>query len=144
MGLFRFLRSVIDQEFLGDETVKKQEIIYKGQQEMFPNHDPHFYLAQVWISRMTAKGHDPNDPNLKEQAIIDTILYACVQPPKCARALGLYFLYKENPDIIEKFAKFQTEFNSLMKPVFEAEENGTMYELYKLYNPNSNFNDQAE
>ncbi|MGB5987433.1 MAG: hypothetical protein WBG37_19160 [Desulfobacterales bacterium] len=65
----------------------------------------------------------------------ETFLHACVKPPLCARSLGLYFLYKEHPEIIEKYPKFGEEYTELIGPIFEAQEDGTIEELYRRYNP---------
>ena len=69
-------------------------------------------------------------------ALYETYLCSCVEPPLCARALGLYFLFKEHPHVVEKYPKFAKEFDELIKPVLEARNNGTIDDLYRQYNPN--------
>ena len=135
MRLGRFLLSIFSPKILGEEIVKKQEDMYEHHVSMYPDLDPHQHLAAVWLSRMTVSGHDPNTELLKEAAFTETMQFACVPPPQCARALGLYIVYREEHRIIEKYRVFQEEFETLMQPVFEANENGTMYDLYQKYNP---------
>jgi hypothetical protein len=136
MGFGTFFKSLVDKKVLGEETVKKQQEFYKKYQENYPGLDPHSYLQAVWISRMAAHGKDPNDPALKMVAGTETFLCACVPPPHCATALGLYILFKESPHVIKAYPYFGEEFNRLMNPVLEAQKNGTIEELYKQYNPN--------
>lgn len=135
MGLGKFIQSIFNTQVLGEETIGKQEEVYQQYRKRFPNKDPHFYLAQVWLSRIAAHGNNPNDPDLQMLSCIETFLCACIPPPQCAKALGLYILYKERPDIIEKHKTFQEEYVRLMQPVFKAQENGTIEELYRRYNP---------
>ena len=84
---------------------------------------------------MKGLGCDVNDPNMVINALSATYLHACIRHPLCARSLGLYFLYKENPQIILKYPKYSEEYDRLMGPVLEAQENGTIDGLYKRYNP---------
>jgi hypothetical protein len=65
----------------------------------------------------------------------ETFLHACIKPPLCARSLGLYFIYKESPHIIQKYPKFAKEYASLMGPVLKAQEEGTIDKLYRRFNP---------
>ena len=61
--------------------------------------------------------------------------FACVSPPNNVRALGLYFIYKERPDILQAYPKFGIEFEAIMSPVFKAMESGNLDTLYQRYNP---------
>lgn len=135
MGIGRFLLSFISPRILGEETVKTQENLYLKSVAWHPQDEPHQHLAAVWLSRMAVSGHDPNAEWIQEAAYTETFQFACVPPPLCARALGLYILYKESPRIVERHRVFQEEFNELMYPVFEAEQNGTRDQLYRKYNP---------
>lgn len=65
----------------------------------------------------------------------ETYQFACVPSPKCARALGLYILYKERPDILEHRTDMQEEFGRLMWPVQEAIASGTLEDLYHKHSP---------
>jgi hypothetical protein len=135
MGIGKFFQGIFNTRALGKQTIRTQERIYEKQRELFPNRDPHFYLAQVWLSRQAVWGNDPNDPALQGLAFGQTYLFACVPPPSCARALGLHFLYKERPDILIKHQDLEDEYNQLMQPVIEAQQNGTIEQLYRMYNP---------
>jgi hypothetical protein len=135
MGIRDFFRMATNTKFLGEEIIKKQEDFYQRYQKDFPELEPHAYLRAVWISRMAAHGKNPADPQLQLLSLSETFLCACVPPPQCARALGLYFIYKESPHIIAQNPIFAQEFDRLMGPVFRAQENGTIQELYRTYIP---------
>lgn len=135
MSLGSFLKSLVNPEAMGDEIIAVQERVYREAQRMHPGADPHMYLAQAWLVRMAAHGKNPTDEMLKVMAFSETMQFACVAPPNNMRALGLYFIYKERPDIIQNYPKFGLEFARLMAPVMAATENGSMEALYQRFNP---------
>lgn len=135
MGIGKFIKGIFDPKALGENIVEKQVEVYQQQKNCFPNEEPHVHLAQTWLSRMAVHGKDSNDASLQTLAFTETYIFACLPPPICAKALGLYILYKERLDIIEACPKFKQEFNQLMMPVMQAQNNGTDKELYKKYNP---------
>lgn len=145
MGILRFLRSIVNREVMGEEIVNQQEKIYRLDKKIFPDTDLHDRLVGIWISRMRAR-----QKNIEEEAIekmlarAETALFACAPPPDSVRALGLYFIYKERPDIILAYPKFGKEFEKLMMPVFVAKEKGSLEQLYKSYNPNSKWHKDWE
>lgn len=135
MGIKAFFKMATNTKFLGEEIIKKQEDFYHRYQKDFPGLEPHTYLRAVWVSRMAAHCKNPNDPKVQLASLSETFLYACVPPPDCVRALALYFIYQESPHVIDQNPIFAQEFHRLMGPVFRAKENGTIYDLYRKYNP---------
>lgn len=137
MGIKKFLQSVFDPRVLAEETVNKQVEVYLKHRELFPNEEPHFHLAQTWRSRAAVNGQDPDDEAVQAASFIDTYQFACVPHPDCAKALGIFILYKERPDLLEQLTHMQEEFGLLMGPVHAAMEEGSIEELYREYNPKS-------
>ena len=135
MGIFSFIRSIFDTKYNCEYFIKSTEFSFQKHKKTFPGYDPHFYLAQAWLAYMSARGANPNDPDLKIAAFPTTYLVACVPPPICAKALGLFLLYRERPEEFKKYKALEEEFNRIMLPVLEAQENGTIEQLYKKYNP---------
>ena len=131
MGLGTFLKSVVNAEAMGDEIIALQERGYPQAARVYPGADPHVLLAQLWLARMAAHGQDPTDKLVQATAFSETMQFACVAPPNNMRALGLYFIYKERPDIIQNYPKFSLEFARLMAPVM----NGSIESLYQRFNP---------
>lgn len=145
MGIVRFLRSIVNREILGEEIVNQQEKIYRLDKKIFPDADLHDRLVGIWISRTRARHKGIEEEEIEKiVARAETSLFACVPPPGSVRALGLYFIYKERPDIILAYPKFGEEFETLMKPVLIAKEKGSLEQLYKLCNPNSEWNQAWE
>ena len=142
MGIFNFFKSLVDSETLGDEIIRSQEKAYNNVQKLYPDADQHDLLALVWLSRIAPSkylnaisGKNTNiDEELQTVAFSETMLFACIQPPGNVRVLGLYFIYKECPFIIEKYPKFSREFIELMSPVFAAMKDGSIEGLYKKFN----------
>ena len=126
----------VSGETLGDLTIETVVAMYEKAQRQQPEEEPHIWLGNVWLGR-AKEVHNVNieDPKMHKAALYETYLCSCVEPPLCARALGLYFLFKENSDIIEKYPKYAEEFDELIAPVLEAREKGTLEELYRSYNP---------
>lgn len=135
MGIGRTLLSFVSPKVLGEETVKKQEDMYQQHVGMYPELEPHEHLAAVWLSRIRLNRVNIQDEEVQMLAFTETHLFACVPPPHCATALGLYIVYKEMPRVIERYQVFQDQYAELMQPVYEAEQNGTMHDLYKKFNP---------
>ena len=130
-----FIRGIFDTKFNCKYFIETLEFSFQNHKKSFPGYDPHFYLAQAWLAYMSGRGENAYDPDLQIPAFTTTYLVACVPPPLCARALGLFLLYRERPEEFKKYKAFEEEFNQIMLPVFEAIENGTIEQLYKKYNP---------
>jgi hypothetical protein len=135
MGLGTFFKSLFNAEECGDEIIATQERMYRASASEHPDWEPHQVLAHVWLSRMAAIGNDVKSQALQLKAFVDTSQFACLPPPLNARALGLWFIYKERPDILEKYPKFSEEYGRLMLPIFKAKEDGTFPGLYRQFNP---------
>ena len=135
MGFGKIIKSFFSDEALGDQTIETTETIFLRAQRQEPNEEPHAWLASTWLNRIKARGHNIDDSHIQMLSFGETYLHACIEPPLCARSLGLYFLYKENPHVIAKYPKFAEEYASLMGPVMKAQEEGTIDQLYRRYNP---------
>lgn len=135
MGIKNLFKQFVSQEALGDQTIDSVVAIFNKAQKARPYEEPHESLASTWMHRMKGMGYNVNDPDMVLNALSETYLHACIRPPLCARSLGLYFLYKENPQIIKKYPKYSAKYNELIGPVFGAQEKETIDELYKRYNP---------
>jgi hypothetical protein len=135
MVFFDKFKQFYDEETLGEQTIEAVVTVFQKAQKARPYEDPHESLASTWLHRMELMGHDVRNSDMVMGALSETYLPACIRPPLCARTLGLYFLYKENPQIIAKYPKFAEEYNALMGPVFQALEDGSIDDLYRKYNP---------
>ena len=69
------------------------------------------------------------------RAAAETLMLACMPEEKAVRALGLYTLHFERPDIIHESPELNTELEELLKPVNASMNNGTQKNLYRVYNP---------
>ncbi|MEE4164601.1 MAG: hypothetical protein V2I35_01290 [Desulfocapsaceae bacterium] len=126
------------EEVLGEQTIEIIVAMYEKAQRQQPDEEPHIWLGNVWLGRAQAMhGVDLNEPGMLKIALYETFLCSCVESPFCARALGLYFLFKEQAQIIERYPKFAVEFDELISPVVQAKNNGTIEELYRKHNPNT-------
>jgi hypothetical protein len=135
MGFGKFLKSFVDPETLGDEIVATQVRVYLHLCATQPKADPHLMLAETWLQRVRLHGNDTRSEQMQILSFSETCQFACLPPPTNARALGLHFVYKERPDIMQRFPKFAREFGEIMAPVMQAINEGRFEELYSKYNP---------
>ena len=133
--VFGFVRSIFDTKYNCEYFIKNVEDSFYKHKEKYPGYDQHFYLMQAWLAYISAKGADVNDPDIKMAAPSTTYLVACTPPDYCARALGIFLLYRERPEVLNQFKNIVEEFNKVIVPVLEAQQNGTIEQLYKKYNP---------
>ena len=98
MSIGSFFKSLVSSEAMGDEIIALQERMYRDFATKHPTDEPHQLLVYVWLGRMAAHRNDIRQEAFQQRAYSDTIQCACLPPPKNARALGLWFIYKERPD----------------------------------------------
>ena len=135
MGVWNMFRQFYNKEALGEQTIQSVVTTFLKAQKARPHEEPHEALASAWLHRMKLLGHDVSQQEIVMTALSETFLHACIKPPLCARSLGLYFLYKENPTIFVTYKKFENEYNELIGPVLKSQENDLLMELYGKFNP---------
>jgi len=121
----------------GERIIQKFEELYMKYASISPDKDPHYHLAMAWSAGILQLNKNLTAEEIQEHAFTETFLPACVSPPTCARALGLYVLYKINPGIIESQQEFQMEYAYIMSDVFQAMEDNALDRLYQTNNPNT-------
>lgn len=134
MGLFRTLKSIVNSEVMGEEIISTIEKMYSMSERNFPNYDPHMLLAMTFTNRTRTIGTKITE-DMQLLALSETRLFAALPPPSNSRALGLFFLFKERPDIVTKFPKFSAQLEALMSPIYKAVNDHKFESLYQRYNP---------
>jgi len=140
MGLLKNLRGIFDTKALGESVVEAVLVSYFAIKEVHPELSEHLLLAKVFVERakLFAKMHSlamADEKVFMDHAIKETTLMSVLDPPTSAKALGLYTLSRERPDIFEQHPKFLMEYQQLMKPAINAHSSGTFSELYNKKNP---------
>jgi hypothetical protein len=139
MVLGRFFNRVSPETY-GDQLIAKAEELYDLAKRQNPTGDPHELLALTWIGMMAGFG-GVKGVSGEAQTILafsETMQFSCIPFPGNARAFALHFLYKNNPEIISKVAKFSSEYEKLMGPIHRRIQHGTLREECRKYNPSSN------
>ncbi|MDY6827587.1 MAG: hypothetical protein SVV67_10565 [Bacillota bacterium] len=148
MNIFRNSNESNDSRVLENKIRTQQKLIeeyYKNFEKMYPDKEPHDYLAEIWLSRSASYGLDPHTTESQIAAYSFTADFACMPIINGIKALAFYIFYKENESLIEDDINIQRalsetqvnkEFEKLMKPVYEAHDNETWFDLYSKYNPN--------
>ena len=139
MGFFKNIQGIFNTKVMGKEIVDTQVRMYQKSKQSYPRLEEHQHLANVWLSRRKTferfSGQKADDEALNLLAFSETHLFSVLDYPNSIRALGLYILYKERPDIIEKYPEFESEYGRLIEPVLRAREAGTFLDWYKRKNP---------
>lgn len=137
MSLLRSVKSIFSPEILAEEIVHANEKTYHLLKKKYPGRKEHDYLAWTYVSRRDAHralGADSiTDEQLGVISYTETLTFAVLPPPQSIRALALYILFKERPDLITDLHR--TEFGGLMEPVFKAQDEGEFEDWYARTNP---------
>ena len=136
MGFGNILKGMFDSRAMGNEVVSSQATFYAKIANHSPMLEPHLILAELWLARRAGLGGNKNpSEETKTVALSSTLIFACLPFPQNARALGLYFLYQERPDVIQSYPEFSQEYEILISPVVEAQNSNRLESLYARYNP---------
>ena len=136
MGLGSFLKTIISPRAMAEEIIRLQEVAYREAAKLYPGADPHVLLVHAYLSRMAARGvADAGSPHSRHQAFVQTWQFALIPWPSNVRALGLYILNEERPDITRTLPEYAAEFNALLAPGAEATKNGLFFSKYEELNP---------
>lgn len=137
MSLFSAIAAIFIEKRGGEHIVKSAVESYHKHMIAYPGRDPHAILALVDLAYYQATGITASQPMLEAKALNEVYLFACLPPPSCARALGLFILRRSYPDIFLRQQHLAEEYQQLMKPVNEAQDIGTWESLHEKYNPNT-------
>ena len=119
MGIGRFFKSLVNAEVMAEEIIKSIIQLYEETARYSPGDSPQDLLVKTYLSRLRARGIDIEDERLVLNAMSETMLYSQLPEGQNIKALALFCLFKERPDIIEAYPKFATEYERLMAPVLE-------------------------
>lgn len=137
MKLFRSVQSIFNPRILAEEIIRANEKTYDLLRAKYPRRKEHDYLARTYACRREAHGvlgmDSISEDELRVISYTETLKFAVLPHPKSIRALALYILFKERPDLIT--ASHKAEFGELMEPVFTAEQEGRFEEWYARTNP---------
>ena len=105
MGIGRLLKSIVNDEVMGEEIVNHNVKAYFAAKRMSPNGTTLEWLSAAYYGRMRSRKVVVTDFDAN---------YACSQfdklpEPNNARALGLTMLMQERMDIFSKYQKFDDE-----------------------------------
>jgi len=110
--MFRFLKSLVDSEVMGEEIVQKNIKTYFLAKKMHPNLTSFDWLMAAYLGRMQARGSNPEE--CMHDAQVQCIMFDELPEPRNARALGLCMLLQERPDIIRDYPKFMEELENIL------------------------------
>ena len=114
------------------ESFNKAYTLFKSKNPLI---DPHFILAELWRKWMGSLGMNIKTTKAEMESFYITRMCACIPEPDCSKALAMEILMNTVPD---EFSDLWAEYDSLMSPVIQASENGTIKELYRKYNHDKN------
>ena len=108
--MFRFLKSIVDDETMGEEIVNTNVKAYFAAKKKYPKENPFYWLGVAYLARFSANGIGATEFDA-EQAASN---FEKFPEPWNARILGLAILHIERPDICGQFPKFTKEMEDLV------------------------------
>lgn len=139
MAIGRFFKSLVNSEVMGEEIVKSIIQLYEQTARYSPGDSTHDLLLKTYLARLKARRININDERVLLNAMVDIQLPAQLPEGQNIKALALYCLFKERPDIINLYPKFAAEYRRLMAPIQEGSsfDDGDMDVLKISYEQNS-------
>lgn len=135
--MFRILKGIFDSEVAGQNLIGAQVNVYNDIKLKCPGDDPHILLAKVYMSRLSARRFDLNDPIVLSKCFAQTTFAACLDEGFNIRATAILILKEERPDIAFQYPKFEQQLEFFLQPLFEKMQAGhNLLNLYKRKNPN--------
>jgi hypothetical protein len=101
---------------------------------------PVHHLKEMWVR------HFAYLPERNRKYLMDLVvqqmacIHACIPPPDCALALGLYMLSVEQPQVIARHRRFGESYGLLManiEPLVEKQDFQSLNLLFNKHNPNA-------
>ena len=103
--MFKFLRSLVNNEVMGEEIVEANVKTYYQAKAMHPELGPMGWLVATYLGRQQARGDTPS----QFDAEYHCSKFEKLSEPQNARALGLTMLCQERMDIFTEYPKFSEE-----------------------------------
>ena len=119
MAIGRFFKSLVNAEVMGEEIVRSIIHLYEQTARYNPGDSTQDLLLKTYLARLKARRINIDDERVVLNAMADIHLPAQLPEGKNIKALALYCLFKERPDIIETYPKFAAEYERLMAPILE-------------------------
>ena len=119
------------------------ENLYKLSESMFPDKDPHEHLVivlcTIWTRFGIFKETEIDKPSQSREIVAYTLLPACLPPENRARVLAYKLIMEEknlSTRISKKYPEYYKEYSETSKSIWDAKRNGSLEDLYCLYNKN--------
>ena len=123
--------------------VQACENLYKLSVSMFPDKDPHEHLVivlcTIWTRSGVFKESEIDKPSQSREIVAYTLLPACLPPEYRARVLAYKLIMEEkvlSSRISKKHPIYYNEYSEISKSIWDAKRNGSLEDLYSLYNKN--------
>ncbi len=119
------------------------ENLYSLCVSMYPDKDPHEHLiivlCTIWTRSGVFKEAEIDKPSQAREIVAYTLFPACLPPQSRARVLA-YKLIMEDKELSTRisigFPSYYKEYSTVSKSIWEAKRNGSLIDLYSLYNKN--------
>ena len=124
MGIIKEFLGIFIPGILAKNIIKANEDTYYYFRSKNTGKNEHDYLAMTYAARRRAGvllGNDSiNEDQISILSYTETHQFAVLSPPNSIKALSLYILYKERPDLISE--KHRDEFSKFMEPILASKD----------------------
>ena len=123
--------------------VQACENLYNLSVTMYPDKDPHEHLVivlcTIWTRSGVFKEAEIDKPTQSREIVTYTLFPACLPAQQRARVLA-YKLIMEEKELSSRisigFPEYYKEYSTVSKSIWDAKRNGSLEDLYSLYNKN--------
>ena len=123
--------------------VQACENLYSLSVNMFPNKDPHEHLVivlcTIWTRSGVYKVAEIDKPTQAREIVAYTLFPACLPADNRARVLAYKLIMEEkelSTRISTGYPEYYKEYSTASKSILNAKKNGSLEDLYSLYNKN--------
>ncbi len=145
MSIFTKIFSNRESEKFGWSWVETYGRHYERAVRKSPHAAPIVHLICMWdghFAPLPRKYLPERSLKLLMDPVVENFacLHACIPPPDCAIALGLFMLSIEQPQVVARHPKFEEEYGRLMAavlPLQKQEDFDGLNALFNKQNPNA-------
>jgi hypothetical protein len=133
MGHFTNIFGNRETEKFGGSWVETYPKNYFLSVKQWPNAPTAYHLSAMWIKYFSMFKQQYAAILSEEVVELMCCTHACLPPPQCINALALAMLSIAQPQIVEKYPKFEKAYHQYMSEIFRLMDNDRFDELNAIY-----------
>lgn len=133
MGHFTNIFGNRESEKFGDSWVETYPKNYYFSLKMHPQAPTAYHLSVMWIKYFSMFKQQYAAILSDEVVELMCSTHACLPPPQCVNALALTMLSIAQPQVVEKYPKFEKAYMQYMSEIYQLMDDGKFDALNAIY-----------